>query len=48
MNNPAMIHGHYKGLATKAEAANWVVGLPAHTARAGLRAIMALAGKTLA
>ena len=41
MNYPAIIHGHYKGLAIKAEAASWVAGLPAHTARAGPRALTA-------
>ena len=38
---PATIHGHYKGLATEAEAENRVAALPAHTARAGLRALTA-------
>ena len=32
-NSPAMIHGHYKGLATKAEAEKWFNVRPAKTAR---------------
>jgi integrase len=31
-NSPAMIHGHYKGLATKAEAGKWFATLPKKTA----------------
>jgi integrase len=32
-NSPAMIHGHYKGLATKAEAVKWFKVRPAKTAK---------------
>jgi len=32
-NSPAMIHAHYKGLATKAEAEKWFTVLPARTAK---------------
>jgi integrase len=32
-NSPAMIHGHYKGLATKAEAKKWFAVRPAKTAK---------------
>ncbi len=32
-NSPAMIHGHYKGLATKAEAEKWFNVLPANAAK---------------
>jgi integrase len=32
-NSPAMIHAHYKGLATKAEAEKWFAIAPAETAR---------------
>jgi hypothetical protein len=32
-NSPAMIHGHYKGLATKAEAVAWFDVLPPKAAK---------------
>jgi hypothetical protein len=32
-NSPAMIHAHYKGLATKAEAEKWFNVLPARAAK---------------
>jgi integrase len=34
-NSPAMIHGHYKGLATKVEAEKWFNVLPPQTAKRG-------------
>jgi hypothetical protein len=32
-NSPAMIHAHYKGLATKKEAKTWFAVKPAKTAK---------------
>jgi len=32
-NSPAMIHSHYKGLATKAEAVKWFAVMPAKSAK---------------
>jgi len=32
-NSPAMIHAHYKGLATKAEAEKWFAVLPPKSAK---------------
>jgi hypothetical protein len=36
-NSPAMIHAHYKGLATEAEAAKWFAVKPAKSAKNVIR-----------
>jgi len=43
-NSPAMIHSHYKGLATKAEAAKWFAVKPAKSAKNVIR-LLALTRK---